>query len=291
MAKIKFSMRTKKVAVVNRTNLKNYGSVLQSFALCKVISLLGYRSEIVWETGNVSRNFDFRPRKIFSIGFTMLKHPSLIKSTLSSLHAVQAEPIAEEKVRCFDRFVDQNISRNLLTHKELVSAARSDEYYKFVCGSDQVWCSTTTYVDPLMYLRFAPRNKRVAYAPSIGRDYITSYNKRKMKKYIDDIPFVSIREDEGKRLINELLGRDVPVVADPTLLLEREFWSGLEANFDTGNRYILCYFLDSPSAETQRKLADYANKNSLRIVSIGCKLPELDTVEFPVCGPAEFCTG
>lgn len=45
-------------------------------------------------------------------------------------------------------------------------------YDKFVCGSDQVWCTTTTYVDPLMYLRFAPQEKRIAYAPSLGRDYI-----------------------------------------------------------------------------------------------------------------------
>lgn len=82
----------------------------------------------------------------------------------------------------------------------------------------------------MMYLRFAPKEKRVAYAPSLGRNYIPNYNKRTLKRYIADIPCVSVREDEGRRLIKELTGRDAKVVADPTLLMRSHEWDRLKAD-------------------------------------------------------------
>jgi hypothetical protein len=174
----------------------------------------------------------------------------------------------------------------------LVKVAKSDEYDKFVCGSDQVWCSTTTYVDPLMYLRFAPKEKRIAYAPSIGRNYIPSYNRRQMQKYIKEIPFVSIREDDGKKLIKELTGRDVPVVLDPTLLLDRDTWKKVKnLEIKPEKPYILCYFLDLPSETIQKNIEKCAKENELNIIFLGRKLDSVtDTIRTftPSCGPSEF---
>lgn len=68
----------KKVAIVNRTNLKNYGSVLQCCALCGTVESLGYEAEIIWETGNLSENYDFRINKILKTGIKLLKHPSTL---------------------------------------------------------------------------------------------------------------------------------------------------------------------------------------------------------------------
>lgn len=281
-----------KIAIVNRTNLKNYGSVLQCYALCKAVSDLGFETEILWEQGNVSKNFDFRPMKIIKTVLKMGIHPSLIKSTIKNIKEVRAKPVDTETVKLFERFVDKYINQKFMTHKNLVRHAKGTEYLKFICGSDQVWCSTTLYVDPLMYLRFAPSQKRIAYAPSIGRNYIPAYNRRKMRKYIMGIPFVSIREEEGQRLIKELTGRDVPVVLDPTLLLEKEAWELLKNQSITKKKpYILCYFLDIPSDEIQRRIEKCAENNSFQLISIGRNLNDIsDRVEImsPPCGPKEF---
>lgn len=56
-----------KVAIVNRTNLKNFGSVLQVYALCDAVKKLGYDSEVVWQSGNMSQNYDLRPNKAIKI--------------------------------------------------------------------------------------------------------------------------------------------------------------------------------------------------------------------------------
>lgn len=281
----------KNIAVVNRTNLKNYGSVLQVYALCHAVRNLGYDSEIVWESGNMSRNYDIRPNKIIKTGLKLLFHPSLLSSTIKTIKEVKNVKVDESKIALFDDFVEKHIDQTLYPHDELVKNAASDKYDKFVVGSDQIWCTTTLYVDPMMYLRFAPKNKRIAYAPSLGRNYIPGYNKRIMRKYINDIPCVSVREEKGKELIKELTGRDVPVVVDPSLLLTSADWDKLKVEVEKPSRYVLCYFLDEPSDTLKNSIMAFAKKRGLFIFALGqfgafCH-PEVP-VYYPVTGPCEF---
>lgn len=77
-------------------------------------------------------------------------------------------------------------------------------------GSDQIWNSSTLYVDPLYYLRFAPKHKRIALSPSFGRDFIADYNKDKMRDWISDYPYLSVRE--ALHLL------------DPTLIINADEW-------------------------------------------------------------------
>ena len=98
----------KKVAVINRANLKNYGSVLSCYPLCKAVLDLGYESEIVWGQGNVPKNFDFRPMKILSSLFKLLTHPKLLPSTMTNVNDMNSRKISETMVTSFDKF-DVNI--------------------------------------------------------------------------------------------------------------------------------------------------------------------------------------
>ena len=142
-----------------------------------------------------------------------------------------------------------------------------------------------------MYLRFSPYEKRIAYAPSLGRDYIPDYNVKQMRKYIKDIPNVSVREYTGKKLIKELTGRDVPVVVDPTLLLTRERWDEIKVKPDITKGYILCYFLSTPTKETQLKLLNYITKLDKTVIALNSRLEYLErnvVISYPDCGPREF---
>ena len=279
----------KKIAVVNRTNLKNYGSVLQCYALCKAVENLGYQSEVVWEKGNISNHYDLRPRKIMKILWKMATSPKLLSDVLKSVKEVRSKEIDQRVVELFDLFVSKYFNQTFLQHNQLVKVSHSDEYHKFICGSDQIWTSTTLYVDPLMYLRFAPQEKRIAYAPSIGRDYIPEYNRREMRKYISQIPSVSIRETVGQKLISELTGRKVPVVLDPTLLLTQEQWSEIEVHPEDSTKYILCYFLDAPDQTMQERIVQFARNHNLRIVALGNEVRgQGEEIQPAVCGPAEF---
>lgn len=282
-----------KIAIVNRTNLKNFGSVLQVYALCDAVKKLGYDFEVVWQSGNMSQNYDLRPNKAIKIALKLLLHPTLLWSTIKTIREVKANVIDEGKIKKFDDFVAKNFKQTFYASDEIEKVAASDMYFKFICGSDQIWCTTTLYPDPMMYLRFAPKEKRVAYAPSLGRNYIPNYNKRTLKKYIYDVPCVSVREDEGHRLIKELTGRDATVVADPTLLMRSNEWDRLKAEVDLPNKYVLCYFLDNPSVDVKTAICKFAKGNDLNIVALG-KLGAIDypgdRIHKPTAGPGEFLT-
>ena len=281
----------KKIAVVNRTNLKNFGSVLQVYALCVAVKKLGFESEVVWQSGNMSKNFDIRPNKILRTGLKLLCHPLLLWSTYKTVRNVKSVVIDEGKIKKFDDFVAKNFNQKFYAPNEMEIISLSGQYHKFICGSDQIWVTTTLYPDPMMYLRFAPMEKRVAYAPSLGRNYIPNYNKRILKKYINDVPCVSVREDEGQRLIKELTGRDVPVVADPTLLLRSNEWDRLKTDVVLPEKYVLCYFLDEPAVEVKSAICEFAKKNELNIVVLG-KIGDInypsDPIYQPTAGPGEF---
>ncbi len=283
----------KKVAVVNRTNLKNFGSVLQVYALCNAVEKLGYSSEVVWQSGNMSRNFDFRPNKIIRTGLKLLLHPLLLRSTCRTVRSVRSVVIDVDAAGKFDDFVAKNFNRAFYAYGEIGRIARSGKYHKFVCGSDQVWVTTTLYPDPMMYLRFAPVEKRVAYAPSLGRNYVPGYNKRTLRKWINDIPCVSVREDEGHRLVWELTGRDAAVVADPTLLMRSNEWDKLKAEMVLPGKYILCYFLDEPRPPIADAVCRFTKGKGLDIVVLGKSgWANSSSVRLhrPVAGPGEFLT-
>ncbi len=279
----------KKIAVVNRTNLRNYGSVLQVYALCRAVQNIGYEPNVVWESGTLSKNWDFRPNKLLHITFKLMTHPRLFWSTFNTVRSVNNRVIGPDIVEKYERFVQKHFSRRFYPAKELRRIAKTDEYYKFVCGSDQIWSSTTLYVDPLMYLRFAPKEKRIAYAPSLGRDYIPNYNKRLIRRYINDIPYVSVREEVGRKLIKDLTGRDVPVVLDPTLLMTKEEWDILKT-CDKRSGYVLCYFLDSTSDEVIRKIEEICLQDNKTIINIGGPISQSGKVEVvdESAGPSEF---
>lgn len=279
------------IAIVNRTNLKNFGSVLQVYALCEAIKRLGYHSEVVWQSGNMSKNQDIRPVKVIRILLRLCTHPLLLWSTVKAIIEAKSQVIDELKEKKFNDFVAANFVQSFYDPEELIKMATTDKFYKFVCGSDQIWSSTTLYPDPMMYLRFSPKGKRVAYAPSLGRNYIPNYNKKILKKYISDVPCLSVREDEGRRLIKELTGRDALVVADPTLLLSSRDWDRLKIEIETPRNYVLCYFLDTPSDDVKTNICKYASSSGRDIVVLG-KLNNLNypqnKIHFPVAGPGEF---
>lgn len=281
----------KKVAIVNRTNLKNYGSVLQVYALCEVVKNLGYDVEVIWESGNLSKNYDFRLNKVVSTGFKLITHPKLLKSTFSNIRYVQQRIISEQTIQMFDSFVNSHIKRTFYSAKMMNKHKVGKMFDKFICGSDQIWCTTTLYVDPLMYLRFVPKEKRIAYAPSLGRDYIPNYNKREMRKYIMDIPNISVREYVGQKLIQKLTGRDVSVVLDPTLLISQEEWNRVKRVDENKEGYIVCYFLNTPMEETQQKMLRFVKKNRKKVIALNSRLEHMEdelVVLYPDCGPQEF---
>lgn len=262
----------------------NYGSSLQALAGKRIIEKTGYECELV-KLKSLIKGRDVRIGKLMTILFRSI---FLNKNNSLKTYNNSYNKTLVEGTECkFFNFTDTYLKPQEVTYGELKRMA--EESVACFSGSDQIWNSSTLYVDPLYYLRFAPQYKRVALSPSFGRDFIADYNKEKMRKWIIDYPYLSVREDSGVKLIKELTGRDATHLLDPTLIINSEEWKSILCIEDKPNDYILAYFLDEPSDYAKKCLKKLKEKLDCKILAIPYKFEYMDYCDSIVAaGPKEF---
>lgn len=283
----------KKIGIVTLYTGFNYGSALQAFASKKYYEKLGYESNILGYSDSLVKGRDIRIEKILIMFLRTFWRPSLFKKTFLTYQKSLNKEISQNSKNLFLRFYEEKLKVVKLNKTSMKEYGNKEEVKALICGSDQIWSATAVYVDPFYYLRFFPKNKRMAYAPSFGKSQVPYYNKKIIRKYIEDIPYLSTREIEGQSIIKELTGKDAAVLIDPTLLINKTEWSELagEERIEKDN-YILFYFLDIPSDKTLQNLKILSKELNLKIISI----PNVSTLfksEFEkICnidtGPIEF---
>ncbi len=262
----------------------NYGSSLQALAGKQIIEKSGYECELI-KLKSLVKGRDVRLGKLMTILFRSLftKKNSALKIYGKSYN----KALIDETESKFFAFADEYLKPLERSWKSLKRVA--NESVACFSGSDQIWNSTTLYVDPLYYLRFAPNNKRVALAPSFGRDYIAEYNKEKIAKWINDYQFLSVREDSGVKLIKELTGRDALHLLDPTLIINSSEWRKILQIKEKPKTYILAYFLDVPSKAAMQGLKELKEKLGYKIIAIPYKFNYVQYCDSMIsAGPKEF---
>lgn len=269
----------------------NYGSALQAFAVKKICDELGYASEVLHLGGSVIPGRDVRIGKAISIVLRLLRSP---KKTLK-IARTYADSLAKnapvETQRLFNSFISEYIDPVITNWQELKLLGKQSQYVAFLCGSDQIWNADTLYVDPQYYLRYAPEYKRIAFAPSFGRHNVAEYNKRQIGKYVEQIPFLSVREQTGVSIIKEIANRDAVWLLDPTLFFDKLQWIkylGISI-LPEEPRYLLAYFLDRPSEQAKICIQKIARDKKLEIVSLPYRLENEDWFNrTSAAGPIEF---
>ena len=181
----------------------NYGSSLQTFATKSIIEELGCECELVARKSILWR--------------TLL---TVDTKTLKAYKSSYQKTLIGDSVKRFTEFEEKYLQPKRMGWSELKKEAKDS--VACVAGSDQLWDPTTLYVDPMYYLRFAPSDKRISFATSMGHDFVAKYNEKKLRKWISEVKHLSVREDSGVKLIKELCGREALHLLDPTLLLNGE---------------------------------------------------------------------
>lgn len=162
----------------------------------------------------------------------------------------------------------------------------SNRYDFFVTGSDQVWNPNFRKGSPIDFLTFAPSENRIAYAPSFGisevpQEYVENY-----RLWLSEMAHLSVREEDGARIIKDLTGRVAPVLIDPTIMLTKEKWLSISEvpSNKSMKPYLLTYFLGEVSKGRTKMLKDIAKKNDLEIINLA---QIKDKVAY-LSGPSEF---
>ena len=189
------------------------------------------------------------------------------------------------KYCCHNGYVISQITG--LTRLQLIPD--SNEKRLVVIGSDQVW-NYQWISEGDLRLRFglfhnSGIQQTIAYAASIGVDSIDDDVKPIFNEGISRLSWVSVREDRAGELIKSIVGRDAPVVLDPTLMVSAARWKYIFKNFVKDNdKYILTYFLGTPNEEQEAIIKSSA-------MHYGVRVRRLNDARDPktfCAGPAEF---
>lgn len=217
------------VAIVTITNDGyNYGNRLQNYALQKVLEQLGYRAE------TLNRPIRGNQRNIWDNRKSFIHWLFRYRTTILHLKSVNFYFWNTRYIRW---------SRILATDENLDSLV--NQYDFFVAGSDQIWNPKFRWgLDPYMYLQFAPPNKRIAYAASIGiESYEDTSQQNTQKCFWQNWKAISARESAGSRIIEKCVETNVPVLVDPVLLLPAGYWREFVRHIRIPKRFILVYIL------------------------------------------------
>lgn len=236
----------------------NYGTRLQNFALCWAIRKLGAEP--------VTIAIDNKKAD----GICFIKNILAYMPKVSSRQRIWLNN--RKKWLAFQKF-NKELCLQKVKYKDLDKLDFSDAIG--IAGSDQIWSpmhlAERKQEAELYFLRFAPEQKRYAYAPSFGTESIPDDMKDMYKRYLNGFELLSIRETAGQALIRNITDLEVPVLPDPVFLLSKEEWktviSGSDMVMPEGN-YIVVYFLSRQSETVWREIKHTAKLRNARIISI-----------------------
>lgn len=244
-------MENKSVALMTWHTDDNYGTVLQAYALREQIKKNGFEKvDLIASTPN---------RPVLKL-IKRLKVNNLITKILLSKENIKNKCL--EKTFKFNKFRESKFTFSKKCEDASDLFLLNDEYDKFVCGSDQIW-SPILY-DENYFLGFVKDNsKKIAYAPSLGLSKIENEGiKKSIKEQIDTFSALSIREEQGRKILKEITDKEIEVVLDPTLLLDKKEWNKLFNLAGSSEQYIVYYCLTNNKKHYSfaKKMARKLNK-------------------------------
>ena len=261
-----------KIAIITWIRHNNFGTVLQAYALQKVVNSLGYDNAII-DDDQFIRNLKW------PFFIRQLKH--LIINLLKGVSYYLAKYKSDKLFISFKaKYI--NVDKTSQHKSEL-----DNNYDIFIIGSDQIW--NPLNFNSYFYADFTNKPK-ISYAPSLGicDEYPTAI-KDQVASLLSSFKAISVRETKGKALLNTIYDKPIFVALDPTLLLTINEWNSLTTTKSPfKSEYILCYLLTYNEAYLHwvRLQADKQQKMLVIIANLP-KMNRFADVYYPA-GPQEF---
>lgn len=261
----------KNVGVVSyniHCNFTNYGSALQSWALCKTIERLGYKPVLMDYSPDVLR--DANPLDPFKKMWD--------KDAESRLMCELTMPAIRENYKKFDRFYSRrfNRSKGVYTSKNFDECVEREGLDGFVCGSDTIFCPDEFGIDDGYYANYScMKGRSVSYAASFGDPHFTPETYALLDLRLKNFKAIGIRESGMVQYIKQRVNVPVSQVVDPTLLLSDRDFDEVAQEPERKEPYLLLYARRyNPKMESYA--IDIAKKNGWHIVEISLRATNAD---------------
>ena len=269
----------KKIGIITYHFARNYGAVLQCYALQQYLINKGYNVEIINYVNKQQRdNNDY------------YKHGLNFKNMIVNLCFLPFIKVRKMKNNKFENFNNKflNLSEKVKSIDELESLCNNKKYDFIISGSDQVFNPNIEDFDYSFLLPFKMNTKKISYAASTGN--ATEKDIDMIKNYLSDFKSISIRERKDLYKFSKDNRKNISIVPDPVVLLNSDEWKKFTTK-DEGKKYLLCYFLHKDIMKKEYKIAkQIAREKNLEIKIINVRYTRLSFKRETILdvGPIEF---
>lgn len=263
----------KKVGIITINDYNNYGNRLQNYALQEVVKSFDFEVEtIVYKPSRKDDyNFSIRIKRLLKLPLHTLFERGL-SFTKNKITQIKNRDKNNSRIKTMRQFTIDNIKEtSYVIMIDDVPGDLGERYDYFVVGSDQVWNPIFRKCSSIDFLTFAPKYKRIAYAPSFGISKIPQECTLEYTKWLSDMEHLSVREKAGKEIIKELTGRNAELLLDPTAILSIEKWLSIFKPIKNASdkKYLLTYFLGRIPNNILEQINNIASKNNLVVINLG----------------------
>ena len=232
-----------KIQTITIHNVPNFGSVLQTLATqiifekkyCE-IETIDYCPPRLKVKNRVSQVFKGRGSLLKKIAIFL---------TMDVLNKRVFSSFLKKRVKMTSRVYGLDEMENKLSKPDL-----------YLTGSDQVWNSEHNQFVNSVYYFEKLKGKKASFSSSFGRSSLPESEKEIIMPLLADYKLLSVREDSGKRILQELFPqKDIVQLLDPTLLVSASEWRSIASRSKySAKKYILIY----PMSGIDYKLFDIA---------------------------------
>ncbi|WP_024469624.1 polysaccharide pyruvyl transferase family protein [Treponema pedis] len=250
----------KKIGVLTFWNVPNYGTFLQAYALQKSITYMKSEDNVVqiayldkmhyrkyYKINNTKYTFGvFDPRMYINILLRLINHKKISELKAFLSYYKQYIPCSEP-----------------LTKISLEKAG----FDYIVLGSDIIWDYSIPFFNNDQYLFGNNLNCKhiISYAASFGTVRDANPCPDYVVKGLNALSFISVRDENSKKLVKKYTKRNSQIVCDPTILWD--FMNDINIPAINEKKYIIVYGSDF-RPELIQGCIEYAKVNGLQIICL-----------------------
>ena len=276
-------MNERKVGVLTFHRAANYGAVLQAYALQKCLATLGFSPSLIdYEPERRNRCAHTTSQRRRHDRLCRMLSLSFIRNTI--VNKTRTRLCQNKQARLGDicsSFIDRHTTVAPGPIRSNNKWKIEGSYHALITGSDQVWNTRWSDLDPVYFLNVdCCKARRIAYAPSLGGLAIPQNLKHQVRDCLSAYHALSVREESSLAELRACTNRSVSIVPDPVFLIDPPLFKGSADEVSRDLPYILVYRLSQSlrqGAEFKRIVRSAEAELGLRVVTISPEAPDITT--------------
>lgn len=170
------------IGLITYHHTTNFGSLLQTYALYKTVTQMGYNCKVI----------DYRNDAVEKREF--IKHIYQCKDLRELKEHIKYARFKKRKAKVFAEFLKTNLAMSDLVYDRDNVQKANQEFDTFLVGSDLVWDFSINQNDLTYMLDFADKDAvKIAYASSVGTMW-ESEDRETVKNLLKRFQNIGVRE-------------------------------------------------------------------------------------------------